>query len=144
MPERDRNKLDSAQQEADKLLDQIKNSEFGSVAYQAASDFFQHKVLDRYIGILRERIIKHPDDNEERVDDESRLRIEEVKMALLEHDIEQKQILMKGYANIYGGIGWLGDELNDASDNFAGDTFLSNVDNAVEDIKYKDTPSFYV
>ena len=80
------------------LLEFFEKTEFGTAQFKAVSDYLDLKTLHT----LRElNIHTSAGDNEAKTKRESEIRIYEMKIALLEHQIEQNKSQLSGYSKAY-------------------------------------------
>ena len=89
--------LKSPEEVGEDLMAFAEKADFGSPEFQALSDYFdQQKLLGTYQ--IQLRMAEHPGTGElSEVKTGSRLRISESKIALLEHQIDQKKAVVRGY-----------------------------------------------
>jgi hypothetical protein len=98
MAERDTPQPETAEQLSQQLIEFVDKAEFGTVQFRAVSDYFDlqglYSLQKTYVEFLE-------GDAGTKIDRESRLRIQEMKIALLEHQIEQNKSQLSGYSGAY-------------------------------------------
>lgn len=104
MPEFDNNDADTAEQLSQELVQFVQSAEFGSPEYKAASDYIDHQALYLDLRQVLNDVFELKNEPEKRLAAESRLRINEIKIAFLEHNIRQNQSDLKGYSDAYNHI----------------------------------------
>jgi hypothetical protein len=130
MPERDKDVTSTTDQLARELMERIKSAEFGSTVYQAASDFFDLNNLQSTLEIVQ----NHADNSKEPKSSrywKSKERITEMRVALLEHEISQREVQVEGYSNVYYRLITLDDDLEGDSNK----NFFSAAEHAVDQIR---------
>jgi len=111
MSERDTNKPEIAEQFGQGLLEFVEKTEFGTLQYEAISDFLDLRRLNESLKIDHRNALSSMDDPERNRHWESQARINEYKIAFLEHKISQNESRIKGYQNAYIRLGIGFDEL---------------------------------
>lgn len=98
MAERDTLQPESAEQLGQQLLEFVDKAEFGTAQFRAISDYFDLHTL-----YGRQKTYRKPLDGGSKndVSFESSLRVYEMKIALLEHQIEQNKSQISGYSGAY-------------------------------------------
>lgn len=135
MPERDNKESIATEQLAQELLQRIQGAEFGSTVYQAVSDYFDHANLGESLEALRNNSLRHLEDPSRTSYWESELRIEEMKMALLEHEISQREVQTEGYSNVYYHLMTVDEDLYHTVSKDADEKFVRAAEHAIHEIR---------
>lgn len=104
MQERDTGNPETADELGQKLLAYVQGAEFGTPQFQAISDYLTHRTLEHDLGI-EQRNMLGSEETTKRAWWESRVRITEIKIALLEYNIDQNQARLAGYSTAYTHMG---------------------------------------
>jgi len=98
MAERETSQPETAEQLSQQLIEFVDKAEFGTVQFRAVSDYFDlqglYSLQKTYVEILE-------GDAGNKIDRESMLRVQEMKIALLEHQTEQNKSQLPGYSGAY-------------------------------------------
>jgi hypothetical protein len=98
MAEKDAPQPETVEQLGQQLMEFVDKAEFGTAQFRAVSDYFDLQGLyshqKTYVEILE-------GDPRSKVDAESMLRVQEMEIALLEHQIEQNKSQLSGYSGAY-------------------------------------------
>lgn len=116
----------TAEQQGHDLVELARSAEFGTPQYEALSDFFALHALEGKQIQYEKNALSKPDDPEHRQSWESAMRVNEQKIALLEHEIYMRQSRSNGYAKVYLHVDVGFDDLstlasNEAEVKFPGD-----------------------
>src|SRR5688572_6658502 len=102
MAEREISQPETAEQLSQQLIEFVDKAEFGTVQFRAVNDYFDlqklYSLQQTYVEFLEK-------DAGNKIDRESMLRVQEMKIALLEHQIEQNKSQLPGYSGAYHHIG---------------------------------------
>lgn len=102
MPEQDRGdkNLKSADGLQQELLDFLKDADFGTPKYRALGDYLNLQDLEELLNKSRESLVSE-EDPKKKLYLESRMRIEEIQIALFENQIAINKSTLKGYGPAY-------------------------------------------
>jgi hypothetical protein len=98
MPERDTPQPETAEQLGQQLLEFVDEAEFGTVQFRAVSDYLDLRALYGSREWNMNRLVGASENKAERASD---IRVQEMKIALLEHQIEQNKAQLPGYSRAY-------------------------------------------
>lgn len=98
MAERDKPQPETAEQLGQQLLEFVDKAEFGTVQFRAVSDYLDLQAL---YGFRKWTIDELAVNSENQVERKGDIRVNEIKIALLEHQIEQNKSQISGYSGAY-------------------------------------------
>jgi hypothetical protein len=111
MSEREVPPLKTPEEIGQDIVGYAEKAEFGTPEFQALSDYFdKENLLNTYN--MQIRMAEHPDAHEvSEIKIESIMRVSEMQIALLEHQINQKKSVVPGYDRAMQYIEWGFDQL---------------------------------
>ena len=101
MAEQGLDKPKTAEEQGKILIEFARSAEFGSAQYNAISDYLELESLEESLGIVQSNALEKRDDEERTKHWENMAQIDQLKIALLEHEISQNNSRIKGYESAY-------------------------------------------